>query len=139
MKQHAPHPFYIRALALCAALLLLYTALWAILPRRQYAQYCAALPAGADHIEIETPGFFSFHGVIRMYASDYAALEIRPRLLSGTSVYVLFAGLQQEYCIPVDRELIPLEATNEECEILLDENRPVLLEYLAQAGQLWGF
>ena len=139
MKQHAPHPFYVRALALCAALLLLYTALWVILPRRQYAQYCAALPADADHIEIETPGFFSFHGVIRMYASDYAALEIRPWLLSGTSVYVLFAGLQQEYCIPVDRELIPHEATNEECEILLDENRPVLLEYLAQAGQLWGF
>lgn len=109
---------------------------WYLVPYRSYQEYEASMPAEIE-TEIRYPTVFSLRGRIRMFVNDYSALEMVPGVFGGADLYVVFAGMTEEYRIPVDRELIPLERTNEECEILLDESRSHMLEYLAWAEENW--
>ena len=72
------------------------------------------------------------HLLLLMKAGLYSNNKLKQQLCRH-----IFAGMTEEYRIPVDRELIPLERTNEECEILLDESRSHMLEYLAWAEENW--
>jgi|GEM_PF-1860485 len=120
------------------ALVVAYGLFWYLVPWRSYKGYEAAMSREID-TEIEYPTIFGLRGHIRMFVNDYSALEIVPGVFGGADLYVLFAGMSEDYRIPVDRELIPLDTINEECEILLDQSRGYMLEYLAWAEENWGF
>lgn len=118
------------------AVLLFCGTLWYMVPYRSYQAYEAAMPAEID-TEITYPTVFRWRGRIRMFVNAYSALEIVPGVFGGSELYAVFAGMSEDYRIPVDGDLIPLGVINEECEILLDESRETMKEYLAWALDNW--
>ena len=128
----------IRIAAALLAALVLYTVLWFLIPFRTYRGYEAAMPADID-TEIQYPHLFTWKGSIRMFVNAYSALEIVPGVFGGYDLYAVFAGMSRDYRIALDGEMIPLEPINEECEILLDECRSHLQEYLNRAEDIWAF
>ena len=105
--------------AVVAAILL---ALWLCLPFRAYLSYKEGAERLSYDAEVDFPGVFS-PGEIRIFTSDYAAVALVPSLSGNAEIYALFSGMTRDYRIALDSELIPYEAINEECEILLDEQR----------------
>jgi len=120
------------------ALVLAYGLFWYLVPCRSYKGYEAAMPEKIE-TEIQYPTVFGLRGRIRMFVNAYSALEIVPGVFGGADLYAVFAGMAEDYRIAVDRHLIPLDVINEECEILLDQSRDYMLEYLAWAEENWGF
>ncbi len=120
------------------ALLVFYGLFWYLIPWRSYRKYEAVMPRDIE-VEIRYPTILSLRGRIRMFVNEYSALELVPGVFGGVDHYAIFAGMTQDYRIPVDAELIPLHSINEECEILLDESRAYMREYLRWAEENWGF
>jgi len=120
--------------AVVAAILL---ALWLCLPFRAYLSYKEGAEQLSYDAEVDFPGVFS-PGEIRIFTSDYAAVVLEPSLSGNAEIYALFSGMTKDYRIALDSELIPYEAINEECEILLDEQREDMLAALSEAKAVFG-
>ncbi|MBQ5813237.1 MAG: hypothetical protein IIW34_03715 [Clostridia bacterium] len=115
-----------------AALTVAMLAFWLGLPFRAYMSYKEGAEQLSYDAEVDFPGVFS-PGEIRIFTSDYAAVVLEPSLSGNAEIYALFSGMTRDYRIALDNELIPYEAVNEECEILLDEQREDMIAALSEA------
>lgn len=115
-----------------AALAVIMLVFWLCLPFRTYLSYKEGTEQLSYYTEVDFPGVFS-PGEIRIFTSDYAAVVLEASLSGNAEIYALFSGVTRDYRIALDSELIPYEAVNEECEILLDEQREDMIAALSEA------
>ncbi|MBQ5814334.1 MAG: hypothetical protein IIW34_09315 [Clostridia bacterium] len=120
-----------------AALAVIMLVFWLCLPFRAYLSYKGGAEQLSYNAEVDFSGVFS-PGEIRIFTSDYAAVVLEPSLSGNAEIYALFSGVTRDYRIALDSELIPYEAVNEECEILLDEQREDMFAALSEAKAVFG-
>lgn len=104
--------------------LALYIVLWLTFP---YSTYNKANKARGDfEIDASMPGLLS-GPTVDVKVSGYASLVIEYTFFGKADYYVALAGVERDYLIPIDTDIIPINAINEECEILFDTVRDELI------------